>query len=103
MDWGEDQKSVMLISTERLDPESPGSRIPVIAGLVLIYIGIDPAGVAVAPEVLPGSSDCGGGGSARRRSKELVHFALFSRHQCRSETMAYEDLAWSQGVTGSPT
>lgn len=31
-----------------------------------------------------------------RRSKGLIHFALFFKQQCRSEIMAYKDLAWSR-------
>lgn len=73
MDWGEDQNSVMLICPERLDPETLGSRIPVIfllqASAGLSYIGIDPAGVAAAPEVLPkrrvSGRDSGQEGGAR--------------------------------------
>lgn len=89
-----------LICTERLGPESLGSRIPVIlpqAGAGPGGIGVDPTGIAAAPEVLPGGSDCGRGAQAGRRSKGLIHSALFFRQQCRSETMAYKDLAWSQG------
>lgn len=59
-----------LICIEGLDPESPDSRIPVIvvvlwASAGLSGVGNDPAGVAVAPKVLPGGSDCRGGGSGQ--------------------------------------
>lgn len=75
MDWGEDQNSVMLICPERLDPETLGSRIPVIfllqASAGLSYIGIDPAGVAAAPEVLPGSGECRGGTQGRKEEQGI--------------------------------
>lgn len=58
-----------LICIERLDPESPDSRIPVIvvlqASAGLSGVGNDPAGLAVAPEVLPGGSDHREGGSGQ--------------------------------------
>lgn len=66
MGWGEGSKC--LICPERLDPESLGSRIPAVllqAGAGPGGIGVDPAGIAEAPEVLPGGSDCGGGAQAR--------------------------------------
>lgn len=63
-----------LIYTERLDPESLGCRIPVIlpqAGPGPGGIGVDPTGRAVAPEVLPGGSGCGGGAEARKERQGI--------------------------------
>lgn len=74
---------MMLICTERLHPESPGSRVPVIfllqASAGLSCVGIDSAGVVVAPEALPGSSQCEEGGSGQeggaRVSFTLLYFS----------------------------
>lgn len=63
-----------LICTERLGPESLGSRIPVIfpqAGAGPGGIGVDPTGIAASPEVLPGGSDCGGGAQARKEKQGI--------------------------------
>lgn len=89
-----------LICTERLGPESLGSRIPVIlpqAGAGPGGIGVDPTGIAALQKSCQEAVTVGEGLRPGRRSKGLIHSALFFRQQCRSETMAYKDLAWSQG------
>lgn len=85
----------------QLDP----SNLPPPGQWGLSRVQTDSAGVAVPPEVLRFSGKpwlWEREQRAGRRSRGSTHFALFFRPQCRSETMAYKDLAWSRGVTGSP-
>lgn len=105
MGWGGDQKCK---AGQRLDPESQGAGSQASSSSRLaqdsLTFGLTLLGMVVSLEGLPGGRDCSREGAQGRKEEQgLIHFAQLFRQQCRSKTMADKDLAWSQGVTGSPT